>query len=199
VSATSILCLDRRDTNWLLKNSAEPPLRSERSVRKAARITTTPLHSCGQPAIRADPCHPRYESSVAKKVPRISVHRRFRRIASMDVQVTRFPETDQETALENGQGKETGQAREEARPVRLGFLMGNFLWWSAASPTRSTLPVLTAVRGFSNVRRVCPWGDRPERPVAPCPRASRAACGLRAQIRPDRAGAAARCSRSLRA
>jgi hypothetical protein len=38
----------------------------------------------------------------------------------MDVKITRFPETDHETALENGQGKETGQAREEAGAVRFG-------------------------------------------------------------------------------
>jgi hypothetical protein len=37
----------------------------------------------------------------------------------MDVQVTRLPKTDQETAPENGQGKEAGQAREEAGPVSL--------------------------------------------------------------------------------
>jgi hypothetical protein len=41
----------------------------------------------------------------------------------MNVQVTRFPETDQETAPENGQGKETGEAREKAGPVRFGWLV----------------------------------------------------------------------------
>ena len=52
-----------------------------------------------------------------KKLTQISVHWRFQRLAWMEVQVTRFPKTDQEAAPENGQGKETRQAREEAGPV----------------------------------------------------------------------------------
>jgi hypothetical protein len=57
-----------------------------------------------------------------QRISRISVHWQFHQVALTDVQITRFTETDQETALENGQGKETRQAREEAGALRLNGL-----------------------------------------------------------------------------